>query len=246
MAACWSPRSPATEMPASVPFASPYTSDDDRICGQHRPGNADRRAQVVVPVERLQVHQHRAAGVGHVGHVRAAVGPAREVPDAPGVDVAEHQVAGLGPRARAVDVVEDPAHLGPGEVRGERQTGLLAEPVLPAVRRQRVDDVLLPRVLPHERVVDGLARVPVPDDRRLALVRDADRGEVARRDARPSSARRRSPPASAPRSPSGRARPNPASGRSARAPSGRPPTTLPLWSKIMKRVLVVPWSRAPT
>ena len=32
-AACWSPRSPATGMPASSPLASPYTSLDGLICG---------------------------------------------------------------------------------------------------------------------------------------------------------------------------------------------------------------------
>ena len=49
----------------------------------------------------------------------------------------------------------------------------------------------------------------------------------------------------APRPRPGRARPTPAWGRSARAPSGRCETTFPPWSKIMKRVLVVPWSIAP-
>ena len=40
---------------------------------------------------------------------------------------------GLGPLARAVDVVEDPADLRAREVGGERQAGLLAEAVLAAV-----------------------------------------------------------------------------------------------------------------
>ena len=36
---------------------------------------------------------------------------------------------------------------------------------------------------PDDRVIDGLAGVLVPDDRRLALIRDADAGDVRRRQA---------------------------------------------------------------
>ena len=54
-----------------------------------------------MPVERVQVHQHRAAGVGHVGRVHAAVGAAGEVPQQPRVDRAERQLAAARPaRAR--------------------------------------------------------------------------------------------------------------------------------------------------
>ena len=40
---------------------------------QHLPRDVEEADQLVVPVERLEVHQHRAAGVGHVGDVHAAV-----------------------------------------------------------------------------------------------------------------------------------------------------------------------------
>ena len=40
------------------------------------------------------------------------------------------RVPGLGPVARAVDVVEDPFDLGPGEVGGQWQTGLVVVPLL--------------------------------------------------------------------------------------------------------------------
>ena len=39
--------------------------------------------------------------------------------------------------------------------------------------------------LPHNRVVDRLAGGPIPDQRRFALVGDADRGHVRRADALP-------------------------------------------------------------
>ncbi len=64
-----------------------------------------------MPVERLQVHQHRAAGVGHVGRVHARRRPAGEVPQQPRVDRAERQLAALGARSRVLDVIEDPGDL---------------------------------------------------------------------------------------------------------------------------------------
>ncbi len=66
------------------------------------------------------------------------------------------------------------------------------------------------------RPVDAL-----PEDGRLALVRDADRGDVRRRKAPPSRAPRASRRTASPRSRSGRARPIPAPGRSAGTPSAR-------------------------
>ena len=51
--------------------------------------------------------------VRDVRDMHAAVDAAGQVPDAPGVDVAEHQVAGLGLLAGAGDVVQDPLTLGP-------------------------------------------------------------------------------------------------------------------------------------
>ncbi len=68
--------------------------------GQHRPRHADRVQQLVVPVERGQVHQQRAAGVGHVGDVQPAVDAAGQVPDDPGVHVAEQELARAGPGPR--------------------------------------------------------------------------------------------------------------------------------------------------
>ena len=135
--------------------------------------------------------------------------------------VAEQQVAGLGLGARAVDVVEDPLDLRPGEVGRQRQAGLGAEAVLAAVLGELVDDHVGPRVLPDDRVVDGLAGVLVPDDRGLALVGDADGGEVRGGDAGLVERAADHFLACAPRSRPGRARPSPASDRSARAPSGR-------------------------
>jgi hypothetical protein len=98
--------------------------------GQQRAWDRHGVEKVVVPLERVQVHQERAARVGRVGRVHAAVRAAREVPQQPGVHGAEEQLARLGPLARAVDVVEDPPHLRPREVGGQRQAAAVAEAVL--------------------------------------------------------------------------------------------------------------------
>ena len=94
--------------------------------GEHRRRHADDAGDLLVPREGLEVHEHRAAGVRHVGDVQPAVGATGEVPDQPGVHVAEGQVTRLGPIARAVDVVEDPADLRPREVGRQRQADLLS------------------------------------------------------------------------------------------------------------------------
>src|SRR3954469_10858228 len=146
--------------------------------GEHRGWHADGAGDLLVPREGLEVHQHRAAGVRDVGDVQPAVGATGEVPDEPGVHVAEGQVTRLGPIARAIDVVEDPADLRPREVGRQWQADLLLEAGLAAVARQLVDDLVRARVLPDERVVDRLAGVAVPHHRGLALVGDAQPGDV--------------------------------------------------------------------
>ena len=49
---------------------------------------------------------------------------------------------------------------------------------------QLFTDAIRARVLPDKRVVDRLARMPIPEDRRLALVGDADGGNLRGADAR--------------------------------------------------------------
>ena len=82
-------------------------------------------------------------------------------------------------RARALHVVEQPGDLGGREVGVEQQPGLgrdhrlVPGPLQVAARLRRAP------VLPDDGAMDGLARAPVPDDAGLALVGDADGGDVA-------------------------------------------------------------------
>ncbi len=137
-------------------------------------GGADRG----VPLEGPQIHQHGAAGVGDVRDVPSAVGAAGEVPDQPGVHGAERDLAALGPVPQPRHVVQQPGRLGAGEIAGQGQPGLLAETVLPVRAAQFVAERGRPGVLPDDRVVHGFAGGAVPEQRRLALVGDAQGAEL--------------------------------------------------------------------
>ena len=119
--------------------------------------------------QRAEVHQQGAGGVGHVGDVPRAAG---QVPDQEAVDGPGGQLAGLGPLPGAGDVVEQPGDLGGREVRVEHQAGPLGDPG--AAVAVPLAEVGRPAVLPDDRRADRLAGLPVPDDRRLALIGQAD------------------------------------------------------------------------
>ena len=183
MAACWSPRSPATGMPASVPVAvAVHLAEDGWIVGQHRPRDAERVELAVVPVERLEVHQHRAARVRDVGDVRAAVGPAGQVPDAPTCPCC--RTRGRRPRPRRARRRRCRGSTSPS---GPRSTWRAAGPTFsrkrswPPSADSSSTDALSVRVSCQTRALwTGSPVFAVPDHRRLALVRDADGREVAR------------------------------------------------------------------
>ncbi len=157
------------------------------LCGrihdlrQHRPRHAEHAQKVVVPGVPANVEHQRARGVRRVRHVPLA---ARQAPDEPAVDRAEDEVAGLGPRPRALDLVEHPGDLGAGEIAVDQQARLLGDGVGVALGDQPLAQPRRAPVLPDDGVVDRLAGVPVPDERRLALVGDAEPGEVGGGDLR--------------------------------------------------------------
>jgi hypothetical protein len=98
---------------------------------------------------------------------------AGQVPEHPGVDGADGQIGGGLHPARA----EQPLQLGGGEVGIEHQAGGPPDEVQVPVGLQLSAAVGGAAVLPDDRPVQGLAGAPVPDDGRLALVGDADRGD---------------------------------------------------------------------
>jgi len=77
-----------------------------------------------------------------------------------------------------VGVVEDPLDFRRREVGVRLQPGLSADPLDLVLGLQFLDAVRRPPVLPDEGVVDRVAGLDVPDERRLALVRDTDGGQL--------------------------------------------------------------------
>src|SRR5205823_4122295 len=59
----------------------------------------------------------------------------------------------------------------------------VAHVLLEALPPQFVAELCRAAVLPHDRRVDGAKRFALPEQRGLALVRDADRGQITRADA---------------------------------------------------------------
>ena len=144
----------------------------------HGPGNAQQVKQFLVPFQRVDVEQHRAGGVGDVGHVDLAAG---KLPDEPTVHGAEAEFAGLGLLASPGNVLKDPVDLGAGEVGVDDEARLLPDPV--GLVSESVAEFGGAAVLPDNGVVHGFAGFGVPDDGRFPLVGDADAGDVLAVDA---------------------------------------------------------------
>ena len=148
--------------------------------GHHGTRDVEKCQQIVVPIERMDIKERGAAGIGVVGGKDLTAG---EVVDEPGVDGAEHEVARRRALTRTVDVVEDPLHLGSREIRIERESRAGAHQFFCALLDQFVDQRCGATALPHDGVIDGLAAYAVPHHRGLALVGDTDGGDAVRMDA---------------------------------------------------------------
>ena len=167
-------------MPSDVE-TSPYTSLDERTSGSMLAGTPNRRSSSSSHCSVWMLNSIvRDALLTSVTCARVA----GQLPDEPGVHGAERQLAGVGARARARHVVENPADLARGKIGVDEQAGLRLNRVAGAVGLQPLAVVGGAAVLPDDGVVHRLAGLAVPDDRRLALVGDADGGDVLRPDVR--------------------------------------------------------------
>ena len=142
---------------------------------QDRARHIEKPQQVVVEGALGDIVEQRARGIGGIGGMHPAAG---QPPQQEGVDGAEGEMAVPGERARALDVVEQPGDLGGGEIGIEQQPGLGRDRRLVPRQLQRPADVGRAPVLPDDGAVDRLAAAPVPDEAGLALVGDADGGNV--------------------------------------------------------------------
>ena len=129
--------------------------------GQHAHGDAHVCSDLRIPFEGADVHQQGTGCVGYVGDVNAAVNTTGQVPDQPGVGVAEEQVAAFCALACAFNVVQDPLDLGAGEVGREVQADDVVVLANALFACELFNDFLGAGVLPDDCVVDGLTGVLV-------------------------------------------------------------------------------------
>ena len=137
--------------------------------------------QLRVPVEPPDVEAEGPRGVRGIGRVDASAG---ELPEEPAVHRAEGQLAAGRALPELGPGLEEPRDLGPREVGVQDQPGPGAHERLETVGAQALAERRRAAALPDDRPVDRDARPPVPEQGRLPLVGDPDRGQVARRDAR--------------------------------------------------------------
>ena len=145
---------------------------------QHGWRNTECVKNLLVPRQRVEVHQLSAAGVGYVCGVNAAIGAAGEVPEQEGVNVSKKHVARVGERTNAGNILQQPANLESAEVCRERETGLGAETVLPAGFLELRHIVCNAGVLPDQRVCHGFPCFAIPQDGSFALIGNSDRRQL--------------------------------------------------------------------
>jgi mannonate dehydratase len=141
--------------------------------GQDLGGNLQHAQQLVVPTSAMDVEEQRARCIGVVGRVRPAPG---QLPDQPAIDGAKRQIGGAV--AQAAHVVEQPAQLGAGEIGIDHQSRRGAHCFFEPVALELLALLRGTAVLPDDGAVDRTAAAPIPDDYCLALIGDADRGNI--------------------------------------------------------------------
>ena len=146
----------------------------------HRLRDVEELQQVFVPFQGVDVEEHRPRGVGHVGDMHVMACQARHQP---AVDRAEAQLPLLGATPGPCHVVEDPFDFRGAEVGVDHEPRLLLYHPAVALLAEAVAVFRGAPVLPHDAVVDRLPGVGVPHDGGLALVGDADGGDVVAVDA---------------------------------------------------------------
>jgi hypothetical protein len=139
--------------------------------------NVEQAQQIVVPLLIGDVQQLCAGRVGHIGDVDTASG---QSPEQERIDGAERELASLGFRPCTRHVIEQPADLGGREVRINQQPGAFADQLFGTIGQKACTGVSRAPILPHDRPMDRATGAALPNNHRLALVGDANSGEIAR------------------------------------------------------------------
>ena len=110
-----------------------------------------------------------------IGDVRPAAG---QSPDKEAVDRAKREIALLGQRARVLDIVEQPRDLRRGKIGIEQKPRPFRDKAFEALRLELGAMRRGAAILPDDGVVDRLAGLAIPDQRRFPLIGDADASQV--------------------------------------------------------------------
>ena len=145
--------------------------------GERVGGDGEEAAELGGPREGGGIEEERAARVGGVGGVRAAVAAAGELPQHPRVDRAEGEVGVVG-REGEVAVAKEPGRLRGAEVRVEDEAGRGAHQREVAGGDELLAEGRGAAVLPDDGAVERLAGGAVERYEGLALVGDADGGDL--------------------------------------------------------------------
>ena len=143
-------------------------------------GDIEELEEFVIPLQSVNIKEEGAAGVADISDVQFAAG---KIPDEPGIDGAEGELAGFGQIASAGDVIEEPLDFRSGEIGIENEAGFFLEFFGEVAGFEVVAGLGGAAVLPDNGVVDGLAGFAIPDDGGFALVGDADAGDVGKLEA---------------------------------------------------------------
>src|SRR5690606_37319394 len=138
--------------------------------GQDRTRDAEDAQQLRVPCLLPDIEEQRPRGIRDLGRMHFAAG---QVPQQPAVDGAEGKPALLGPRARALDRIEEPGELRGREVGIEEQAGALRDLLLEPIRPELSANVRGTPVLPDDGGTDVLICFAICQQRLLTLIGDA-------------------------------------------------------------------------
>src|SRR5205823_7565103 len=105
-----------------------------------------------------------------------------EPPDEERFNRAEQDLAIAGASCQRRVAFEEIRDFGPREIRIEQQPGFLSYQRLGALRFQPLANRRAHAALPNDGISDWLACLALPQNSRLALIGDADRGNVVRCD----------------------------------------------------------------
>ena len=136
---------------------------------QARLRHTEEVQQLGVPGSPFQVVEQGAARVRVVGDERGA---RREPVDEPGIDGAEHGLAGLGPCAKVRHVLEQPLDLGSREVGIPHQAGAVGDVCVAQLGAELAAALRGAAVLPDEGAMQRRTARAVPRNHGLALVGD--------------------------------------------------------------------------